>query len=68
MYNWNINVCLQNNSIKHPEGFKEIKVTQDPVEGLDSLDNQAFLGNQEDKEDQVIFNKDLYERTNILQQ
>lgn len=37
----------------HPEGVQEIQVTQDPGEGQDSLDNWAFLGNQEDEENQV---------------
>lgn len=29
-------------------------MSQDPQEGQDSLDNEAFLGNQGDKEDQVM--------------
>lgn len=41
-------------------------MTQDPGEGQDGLDNQGFPGNQEDKDNQVISNRDLNERTNIL--
>lgn len=49
-----INVYQHNNSLERPEAVQEIQVSQDPQEGQDSLDNGAFLGNQEDKEDQVI--------------
>lgn len=40
----------------------------DLLEGLDSLDSQAFLGNQEDQEDQVIFSEKLAERTHMIKQ
>lgn len=42
-------------------------MTQEPREGQDGLDNQAFLGSQEDKEDKVIFSGDMDERSDTLQ-
>lgn len=63
-----INLYPQINTLKHPLGVQEIQVTKDLREGRDSLDNQGFQGNQEDKEDQVISSRELHEQSYILLQ